>query len=395
MVGADSSNATSRLPLFPSRELHLFFYAWYGAPPQDASYLHWTHSVLPHWTPSITAQHRSSPYIAPGDPGVTYHPHRPLYSSHDPHTLHLQMQEIRATHTDVVVVSWWGVRHRNTSMDGQGVGSDHCMPNILDAAAAAGLRVAVHLEPYPLRSEYSIREDLEYLVAEYGQHPAWYRHPRTGQGLVYAYDPYHLTVQQWQSLLTPTGAHSIRHTPLDCIFLGLVLDSLHDTIAGGFDGAYSYFAASGFTQASTPSRWVRYREEAEAAGLVFVPAVAPGYDDTRLRPWNGVNRRERRKGGYYRDMWEAAVRAGVQVVSVTSYNEWGEGTQIEPARVFMTDQGDRLKGYGETEEGDEDGEEMMYIRLTRQLAAQWKGIEVGEEEGRGEDTPAERHAELR
>jgi hypothetical protein len=32
-------------------------------------------------------------------------------------------------------------------------------------------------------------------------------------------------------------------------------------------------------------------------------------------------------------MWRGAVRAGADVVTVTSYNEWHEGTQIEPARA--------------------------------------------------------------
>jgi hypothetical protein len=31
-------------------------------------------------------------------------------------------------------------------------------------------------------------------------------------------------------------------------------------------------------------------------------------------------------------MWRTAVRARADVVTVTSYNEWQEGTQIEPAR---------------------------------------------------------------
>ena len=30
-------------------------------------------------------------------------------------------------------------------------------------------------------------------------------------------------------------------------------------------------------------------------------------------------------------MWKAAIRAGADRVTITSYNEWHEGTQIEPA----------------------------------------------------------------
>ena len=32
-------------------------------------------------------------------------------------------------------------------------------------------------------------------------------------------------------------------------------------------------------------------------------------------------------------MWSGAVRARADVVTITSYNEWHEGTQIEPARA--------------------------------------------------------------
>ena len=36
-------------------------------------------------------------------------------------------------------------------------------------------------------------------------------------------------------------------------------------------------------------------------------------------------------GEYYAHMWERAIADGADMVSITSYNEWGEGTQIEPA----------------------------------------------------------------
>jgi hypothetical protein len=41
----------------------------------------------------------------------------------------------------------------------------------------------------------------------------------------------------------------------------------------------------------------------------------------------------RRGGKTYDLMWKAALSAGADVVTITSYNEWHEGTQIEPARA--------------------------------------------------------------
>ena len=44
-------------------------------------------------------------------------------------------------------------------------------------------------------------------------------------------------------------------------------------------------------------------------------------------------------------MWRAAIRAGADEVTITSYNEWHEGTQIEPATVKRTTGGQRFAGY--------------------------------------------------
>ncbi len=75
-----------------------------------------------------------------------------------------------------------------------------------------------------------------------------------------------------------------------------------------------------------------------------------------------------------REQWKAAVASDARVVTVTSYNEWGEGTQIEPATPFTTDRGALLRGYGETDSAEPDGAELMYVELVRELAAAWKGI---------------------
>lgn len=41
--------------------------------------------------------------------------------------------------------------------------------------------------------------------------------------------------------------------------------------------------------------------------MMFVPCVAPGYDDSKIRPWNRANRRDREEGDYYQRAWQAAL----------------------------------------------------------------------------------------
>jgi hypothetical protein len=43
--------------------------------------------------------------------------------------------------------------------------------------------------------------------------------------------------------------------------------------------------------------------------------------------------RGRRDGATYDALWKAAIRARPDGITITSFNEWGEGTQIEPAQA--------------------------------------------------------------
>ena len=44
-------------------------------------------------------------------------------------------------------------------------------------------------------------------------------------------------------------------------------------------------------------------------------------------------------------MWRSALEAGVNAVTITSYNEWGEGTQIEAARPHAPANGTAYADY--------------------------------------------------
>lgn len=109
-------------------------------------------------------------------------------------------------------------------------------------------------------------------------------------------------------------------------------------------GFYTCFASRGFTCGQTPGHWPSMQRWAEDNGLRFIPSVGPGYLDARVRPRDGANTRDRDDGRYYDDMFAAAIASGAAYIAITSFNEWHEGTQIEPAvphphqgRVYLDD----------------------------------------------------------
>lgn len=110
--------------------------------------------------------------------------------------------------------------------------------------------------------------------------------------------------------------------------------------------AYNMYFRPKFLDA-VRDQYAAYAAAAKRHGLGFVPNVMPGYDDTPLRG-EGRATLHRRRGAFYREFWEVAekyVTAEQPVMLVTSFNEWHEGTEVEPSEE-----------YGE-----------RYIELTREL----------------------------
>lgn len=70
---------------------------------------------------------------------------------------------------------------------------------------------------------------------------------------------------------------------------------------------------------------------AHEKGMTCSLSVGPGYNDEKIRPWNRATSRSRENGAYMDRMFQHAIDAQTDFISITSYNEWGEGTQIEPA----------------------------------------------------------------
>ena len=260
----------------PQPETAIFYYAWFGTPEGDGEYHHWQ-------------QGGSAP---PVQVGSSYYPTRGTYSSSDTVVLTAQMREIGSAGVGTVIVSWWG----------RGSLEDRRLPLVLAAARAEGLTVAAHLEPYGGRTVASTGDDIAYLRA-------------LGVADFYVWASVELPDEEWRAL----------NGSLDGVRLFANTNLPGRAAAGGFDGVYTYDVLL-----YDGSFFPRYCEQARRLELLCAPSVGPGYDARRATPDTRV--RPRRSGATYDAMWRGAIRARADIVTVTSYNEWHEGTQIESAR---------------------------------------------------------------
>lgn len=303
-----------------------FYYNWYGNAEFDNGYFHWGHDILPG-----PGQSTSPGYIpgTNGDIAANFYPQLGTYSSKDPVLIRMHMEMFVRSRVGVVALSWW-----NES----GTSEPEKISSLLNIANEYGLKVCFHIEPYSGRNAASMKESITHLIDTYGGHPAFYR--LKGKPVFFIYDSYLTSASDWATLLSPGGSRTIRNTPYDSYVIGLWLNNMSSQpsviLDANFDGFYTYFASDGFTFGSTSSNWASMQTWAKQNNKLFIPSVGPGYIDTRVRPWNDATTRNRNNGQYYDNMYRKAIDTGTEYISITSFNEWHEGSQIEPAVPFSS-----------------------------------------------------------
>lgn len=292
----------------PSHQVLAFYYGWWGNPAVSGRWVHWK-GVDPATERIENSRH--FPAFGP-------------YDSHDPAILDRQMALAQRAGITGFIASWWG----------QGSFEDRGMPLLLDAATKQGLAVSAYYEKVSgddaaSRTKAAVA-DLDYLLSNYATHKAWLRAGRQPVVLVYGRALRQLLPAEWQAVI----AQVRRDNPGG---VALVADSLDPALVTAFDGVSTY-NITGQTLHKTPSQ---IREWAHAAypkmvaaagpGKISTVTVIPGYDDSKLGrpPPRPVT--QRWGGETYRVLWQEAVAASPDYVLITSWNEWHEGSEIEPS----------------------------------------------------------------
>lgn len=273
------------------------------------------------------------------------------YQSDAPAVIANHINQAQAAHLDGFAVHWYAPGNRTDT-------NFHQLLNQSPAGFRSTVTFLRHI--LPGATQQDVIEALRYIIDTYGHHPRFFH--AADKPVIMFSDMYRVpgaqsteaAVAQWQAIRQAVDPD---HTTW------WIAEGLEPAYLAVFDGLYVYkidhaCCPESYQGASQWASWVEDWEQKTGEPRLWVGTVMPGWNDlnsaqaqcTDLRVSSQPFARDRSDGAYYARTWEAILPTNPDFVVVHSFNEWVEGSYIEPSTQF----GDR------------------YLQLTAHWTAQFK-----------------------
>jgi len=300
-------------PPHKPRYLMAHYMPWFEAKPTSPAWgWHWT---MNHYHPDIVTGGRR-------EAASHYYPLMGLYDSGDPDALDCHVLLMKLAGMDGVLIDWYGTDdyldfghlHRNTLA-------------LIQAVKKAGLRYAIVYEDQTVPKLIAGHVIPEADAVSHGQRMMawlqahWFSDPAyltlDGRPVFLVFGSGYYSGDQWSRIFAV-----LPHPPLF-----FTEEERRAPAAGGF--AWPQPAGGGNQSVHALDHYY-----ASAPGwLQSIPAAWPRFDDIYAQAevhssWGHIDDRE---GRTYAETLERALKSNAPVIQLVTWNDWGEGTQIEPS----------------------------------------------------------------
>ena len=289
---------------------------WFEADPEHRRWgWHWT---MNHYHPENMASGRA-------EAASHYAPLIGLYDSNDPDALECQVLLMKLSGIDGVIVDWYGtddlydykLLHRNTL-------------HLIELIKKAGMRFAICYEDQTVPKLIAAkrfaaseavehgRELMQWLQAHWFSDPSYLK--LDGRPALLVFGPQYYHGGQWTQMFEGLSPQPLFIAELDR--------------RDGSDGSFDWPEPGGGTEESAKAR-ERFFARATAWPVV-IPAAYPRFHDIYADAGvsKGYGRIEDRDGKTYRETLTSALTSSAPVAQIVTWNDWGEGTMIEPSVEF-------------------------------------------------------------
>jgi hypothetical protein len=209
----------------------------------------------------------------------------------------------------------------------------------------------------PAPNQANIAQTVRYILEQYGHHPNFLR--LGGKPVLFFTDVYRVPRATDQTAQQAWASIRAQADPAGDAWW--ITEGLDPSYLAVFDGLWVYKVThasypQAYLKASLWAAGVRQWEAKTGSRKLWVATVSPGWDDTRagcktdVRVPSAAHKQDRAGGAYFRATFDAALASQPDWLWVNSFNEWVEGTYVEPSELY----------------GD------IFLQLTREFAGRFK-----------------------